>query len=154
MVLLNKVDLYSDEMLRNAEVVLRGINAHAHIIRTSFCTISVDLFPVDSFPQTIHGEYSLCRDPHYESVSIAVSDVIDIELLKEKLILFRDEIYRAKGFVPSVEGTVFIDFSQAGFTFAKITTSSVANLVVAFVIKGHASDELLEVLSKLGQRVT
>jgi G3E family GTPase len=152
-VLLNKVDLYSGEMVMKAEETLLSINQQANIVNTTFCNVVIDLFPEQPFPLMIHGEYSKCRDPHFESVSITVSDPINIETLKEKLMFYKDEIYRAKGFVPSSEGTVFIDFSQAGFTSQNITSRTVTDHVIAFIIKGDASKDLISFVNATGKQL-
>jgi G3E family GTPase len=151
MVFLNKTDLFNEEQIKKAEQAITEIKSQVTIVRTSFCDIRIDLFPAHPFPEILHGKYSLCKDPNFNSVSIAVSEPVDVEALKEHLQTFRDEIYRAKGFIITSDGVVYIDFSQTGCTSTKITGNSVTSFVLALVIKGDASGELLEFLNDLGK---
>jgi hypothetical protein len=48
---------------------------------------------------------------------------------------------------------VFIDFSQAGFTSQNITSRTVTDHVIAFIIKGDASKDLISFVNATGKQL-
>lgn len=145
-ILLNKTDLYPEEQIRLAEEKIYALNKTAQVIRTVYCDTKVELFnqaPV----KEVHGEYAKCKDPLFDSHTCKIACPVDLQQLRMQLERFRDEIYRAKGFVPTGSGFFYVDFSQAGFSVCPTEKEDEEKSVLAFIIKGQASADLLSFIN-------
>ena len=114
-VLLNKIDLFSDEQVAATEATIRQIHPAVRIIRTVLAAAEVELFGAAP-PRDLHGEYADCADPHYGRYSLAFYKAIDLAKLQEAVGDMGDMLYRAKGFVPTSTGVVYLDWSTAGLS--------------------------------------
>ncbi|MGD9496236.1 MAG: GTP-binding protein [Armatimonadota bacterium] len=137
-VLLNKIDLFDAAQVAQAERIVREINPGAQVVRTVRCGVDLDLFS-GAHPRGLHGEYAACADPHYASYAIALTEPTDPEELGAELEALRDEIYRAKGFVPTSSGMVYLDLSASGLSMEPAATEAGwAGLVIIARGERHA----------------
>ena len=112
-VLINKIDLHDEQMLAKTEAAILELNPRANILRTQNAECEVELFGAHT-PRGLQGEYALCSDPNYVSSAIEFSKAVDVERLVEQLRNLGADLYRAKGFVPTTAGVVYVDLSLAG----------------------------------------
>jgi G3E family GTPase len=114
-VLLNKIDLFDEPGIAATEAAIREINPRVRILRTLRAAADIDMFDAQP-PRDLHGEYAGCADPHYERFSVTFSKPVDMTKLQVALTSLTDRLYRAKGFVPTPDGTIYLDFSTAGLS--------------------------------------
>lgn len=118
-VLINKIDLFTPARVDATEALVREINATSPILRTVRCAVDLDPF-AGGHVHALEGEYALCADPNYARFALAFTGPVDVDALAAELRALAPEIYRAKGFVPTAQGLVYLDFSEAGLTFKSV----------------------------------
>jgi G3E family GTPase len=112
-VLVNKSDLFDEEVLRATEGAACEINPAAAVTRTQYGHIDLDLFS-GSTPRRVAGEYAQCRDPNYAKASVRFTRPVDLARFLPALESFGPSLYRAKGFVPTPNGVFYVDVSSSG----------------------------------------
>lgn len=147
--LLNKIDLFTADEVAEAERIAREINAEAPVIRTVRCAADVALFEARR-PRGLEGEYAPCVDPNYRRFAISFEGPVDLAALTRGLEGLRDEIYRAKGFVPTADGTVYLDMSAAQLTIEEADDRS-GSETLAVIAHGDASDGVQEMIQSLAR---
>jgi G3E family GTPase len=132
-VLLNKTDLHDEEALGRCEELLRELAPGARVIRTERAAVETTLAPLpeaagalELFPETplpeVEGEYALCADPNYDRLRLEPSEPVDLETLRVALEEAKEKIYRAKGFLETTEGPVYVDLSASGLTLEPVAS--------------------------------
>ena len=117
-VLINKIDLFPSAEVDATEKIVREISASAKVMRTVRCGVDLELF-AGARVRGLEGEYALCADPNYARFAIAFAEPVDAAALRRELEALRDEVYRAKGFVPTAEGLAYLDMSAAALTIER-----------------------------------
>ena len=84
------------------------------LLETSFCENELDLFGALR-ERSLAGEYAKCVDPNYASLALRFPGPVDLETLEAALRGTGDALFRAKGFAEAEGGTVYVDYSAAGF---------------------------------------
>jgi len=138
LVLLNKCDLFDEEQLAGTEQAVRNIKADANLVR---CVKGNVDFPVHGNAGThaeLHGEYAKCRDPNYSAFSIELPHPIAPSAIESFILENEDAIYRVKGYIQSLEGPVYFDYSKAGFSIAPAKAGMAQGL--AWIVKGGSED--------------
>jgi G3E family GTPase len=141
LVLINKTDLYDAGEVDRTEERIRQINPRVRILRTQYGRMEIDLFGPDQLDEEGEvgevrdqkiGEYAQRRDPHYITRTISLTSPVDPEGFLEHLRLLQPHIYRAKGFVPTASGPLYVDVSAAGVASEPAACDSdlEANLVI------------------------
>jgi G3E family GTPase len=138
-VLLNKIDLFDEPRIAATEAAMREINPRVRILRTLRAAADIDLFDAPP-PRDLHGEYAGCADPHYERRSVPFSKPIDLAKLQAALTPLAGDLYRAKGFVPTQAGTVYLDFSAAGLSATPCDTPAHIEPGLAIIARAGCSD--------------
>jgi G3E family GTPase len=118
-VLINKVDLYGEASVADAEAKLRQINGRVHVGRTEYCNTSVDIFG-DVPQRELQGELVQCRDSRYHTADVRHAEAVNVESLRRRLVELGEGLYRAKGFVQTAAGPQYVDYSAAGFSAAPV----------------------------------
>lgn len=113
--LVNKADLYREDEIAAAEAHIRRINPQAGIRRTQYARTDIDLF-APTLDRTLHGQYAACADPNYLTRTLAFAAPVDPDRLIAALAALHSVLYRAKGFVPTPAGTLYVDLSSASLT--------------------------------------
>lgn len=114
-VLINKSDLYSKRVVITAERVVRSINRHASVLRTSRCEAAIPLFESRSRAAP-SGNYALCADPNFFTVTVTPGGAVDLDRLTNALNAWREDLYRAKGFLQGRGGPVYLDWTPSTVT--------------------------------------
>jgi G3E family GTPase len=138
LVLLNKCDLFDEQLLLETEQAIRGVKAEVRLVRCIRAGVELDPFAEGASRTELHGEYAQCRDPRYFSFVLPLERKIDIAAL-EKVILDNEEaVYRVKGYVESKDGPLCFDYSRAGFAHAPARPRSSYGL--AWILEGGSAD--------------
>ncbi len=111
-VLLNKSDLHAEPVLSDCEAEVRKIAPDADIRRTRFCRADFDVFAPHSHAR--EGEMAACRDPNFQTVAVELKRNVDWPALDAALAGLGDDLYRAKGFVPTEQGMRYLDRTAGG----------------------------------------
>lgn len=109
-IIINKNDVYSLGEMDAAERAVSGINRRARIIRSSHCDADIHFFESRSrvLPS---GNYALCADPNFCTATVVPPAVIDVDRLITALHAWREDLYRAKGFLSGRSGPVYLDWT-------------------------------------------
>lgn len=148
LVLLNKCDLFDNEQLDATEEAVRNIKPEANLVR---CVMGEAELPVfgKSLPHAeLHGEYAKCRDPRYSAFSIELPRPLDPSVVQTFISENEDNIYRVKGYILSANGSVYFDYSTAGFSITP--TEPKKEYGLAWIVKGGADYIHPQILRILG----
>jgi G3E family GTPase len=121
--LVNKTDLHDEDTLRRVEQEILRINSRAKIVRTSYCRSEIDLLAAPA-RSPMEGEYALCRDPNYESVTVPLERPVDPGPLMAELQRVKDDVYRVKGFVPVSDGMLYVDVAAGRLSRREVAVSA------------------------------
>jgi len=157
--LVNKTDLHDEDALRRVEQEIERINPRAKIVRTRYCHAEIDILAAPT-RSPMEGEYALCRDPSYESVTLHVVQPLDPGPLLAELQRIKDDVYRVKGFVPVSDGMLYLDVAAGRLSQREVATSpgaeSPAGEVepgrLVFIFDPRASERVEGVVANLNAR--
>lgn len=121
--LVNKTDLHDEDALREVEREIERINPQAAILRTTYCRSEIDILAA-SARGPMEGDYALCRDPNYESVSVPLERPLDPGPLLAELQRVKDDVYRVKGFVPVSDGMLYVDVAAGHLSSREVAVSA------------------------------
>lgn len=124
-VLVNKTDQFAPEQVDFTERLVAEIKPGVQVVRTEHCRADLELFG-EAPVRELAGEYALCLDPNYGKLAVEFPGAVDLGRLMAELTAVRDEIYRAKGFVPTPDGMYYLDLSQAGLTTQRMDREDLA----------------------------
>lgn len=140
-VLLNKTDLYDEPQIAETETAVREIKPDVTLIRCSFSNVELDLLGGQSKAAALHGEYAKCKDPHYDRFETPNNAPADPDRIKQFIQENEDDIFRVKGYLQTEEGTVFFDYSKAGFRIEK-TPRSNPQYGLAWIVRGGTEEKI------------
>ncbi len=115
--IINKVDLHDEQRIAEVEQEVRRINPSAELVRAVQCDVDFGVFTSASAGEarrSLAGQYAACADPNYVTRTIVFDRPIDAERLLVELRALQPHIYRAKGFVPTSGGILYVDVSASG----------------------------------------
>ncbi len=139
-VILNKVDQFEQDVVDQTKQAIRAIKADANILPASFCEVDLDLFDPRK-PQGLTGAYAKCKDPNYASVHLPLDKAVNIDHLLSEIKRQRQWVYRVKGFVPTPDGSYYLDYSTGGAT-AHPCDTPVKKHGLTFIVNGHEPERL------------
>ena len=140
--LVNKCDLYPTMLIEQAEAALREINRTAPITRTSYCATEIDLFGVTPI-SAAHGELAPCRDPNFESFTLALPGAVDWDQLRAIVAAAHNDIFRIKGFAHRDGRCVHVDYSSSGWSLEE--TAETLSCELVFIVR-RACAETVQLL--------
>ncbi len=146
-VLLNKVDRFDEAAVAAAEGIVREINPDAPIVRTVRCAAEVEIF-AGGRVRALEGDYAPCADPNYARFSVGFERPVRLSALLDELSRARNDIYRAKGFVPTDGGIAYVDMSEAGL-LAEAAPDATGETVLAIIARAKASHRVQELIGRL-----
>lgn len=114
LLLINKTDCYPLKIIEQTEAEVRAVHPLAHIERTQYCRIEIDLFHPAALDE-LQGEYALCADPHYTQTVLRSEKPLDWPRLKAAVLSLQNQLYRVKGFVLTPGGLLYVDYSHSGW---------------------------------------
>ncbi|MFW5868030.1 MAG: GTP-binding protein [Armatimonadota bacterium] len=145
-VLLNKIDQFAADRVEQAAEIAREINAEAPIIRTVRCAADIELFEGGG-PRGLSGEYAPCADPNYARFSLSFDEPVDMYELTSRLEALRGAIYRAKGFVPTEDGYIYVDMSEAELAVERAHPPT-ASTGIAIIARGDSSERMQKLIER------
>ena len=152
-VLVNKIDICTEAQVESTVASVRNLNPAAEIMTCSNGRIMPDLFGGGDRAGAA-GEYAKCRDPNYASMVLEDLPPIEPETLRGVLEEMRDDIYRVKGYIPTSQGSLRVDYDAAGFHSVAVEDAVVIpKYALIFIVRGDSRDAVRERLRQFG-RVT
>ena len=132
-ILLNKVDLCSNEMIDEVQRFIREINPFSPMERTINCKLSdiqklTELNPKGFSIGTIQDVTS----PWLDKFTIIFKHSINMETLKVLTDFLKDSALRVKGFVKTNQGTYYVDITDQLMNFTSIDNRKESFLVVIY----------------------
>ncbi len=133
LILFNKTDLHSPEMVDQVTERVRTINPRAGVLHCVHCDVDPAVIltadtAVASFPAD--AEYNQCRDPRFERDALVFGAPPAIDEIRA---LFAGEsggLYRAKGFVECAQGWFFVDWSGGRLSCQPASPQPVSSLTL------------------------
>lgn len=114
LLLLNKIDLVTDEQRRKAREMIRAINPAALILETTRCEIDPALIfgkPLRrDNRKEVHERNKEGHHPSMESFQLRTDQTLERDCFEKRMGQFPPQIYRAKGFVRFPEGVFLFNF--------------------------------------------
>ncbi len=114
LLLLNKIDLVTDEQRRKARGMIRAINPAALILETTRCQIDPALIfgkPLRrDNRKEVHERNKEGHHPSMESFQLRTDQTFERDCFEKMMGQFPPQIYRAKGFVRFPEGVFLFNF--------------------------------------------
>jgi G3E family GTPase len=158
--LVNKTDLHDETDLREVELEIEKINPLAKILRSTYCRSRIDILGMAPSRRQTEGEYASCRDPRYQSATMTVPTQLDRDLLVAELRRLEGRVYRVKGFVPVLGGTLRVDLATRRldtqeFTFESRSSGSAPQAGggrLAFIFPPEAKGLIGDVMAALALR--
>lgn len=147
--LINKADLYSDDEVQATADALRALNPGIEIRTCVRGEVDIELFGQTlAPPAATEAALAPCRDPLYDTVTLTPADGIDPEQLRQRLQEVEADIYRLKGYLPTEGGSVYVDYSKAGFTASP--SAQTHKPVIVLIHAGSPSPRTREFIDWLG----
>ncbi len=147
-VIINKTDLYGEQVVAETENALLEIKEDVCLYKAVDAKVELNLFSPPVTERVLHGDYAKCKDPNYESITIKVDRMVDIDELRSKILAIEDDIYRLKGYLLSDRGSLFVEYTKSGFTVAPVDGNYDSAIVI--IMRGDASDASREFVAWLG----
>ena len=146
-VLINKIDLYSEEELNTAEKEIRDLNPECSLDRCKNSDVHFSPFRAWA-DRNMEGEYAKCADPNYFNVVAQVPGGYDEAALREVLTPLLPQLYRIKGFVPTTQRLLYVDYSGGDLSFTP--DSEADNPALILIGQGDAEQIVRDALSTAG----
>ena len=149
LVLLNKSDLFDEDRLAATEQAVRNIKADANLVRCVKGKIDFPVFGNSGSHAELHGEYAKCRDPNYSAFSIELPHPVDPSTIETFILENEEAVYRVKGYILSLEGPVYFDYSKAGFSITPEEPKTKFGL--AWIVQGKTAGRIQTQASALAR---
>jgi G3E family GTPase len=113
LILFNKTDLHSAEMVDQVAERVQTINPRARVLRCVQCDFdpAVVLTEESAAALPADAEFNQCRDPRFERDALVFGSRPSIDEVRGLLAGETEGLYRAKGFVECHQGWFFLDWS-------------------------------------------
>ena len=118
-ILINKMDIYSTDIVDAACELIRSINTTATIENTVYCQMPLDLFGGKSTSKS-SGGYTASVDQNFATAVATTFAPVDVERLLRAINTLKEELYRAKGFLKSETGAVYLDWTPASHSMFEL----------------------------------
>jgi G3E family GTPase len=145
--LINKTDLFPPESVAALAAELQSLNTGLKIMTCVRGAVEPDLFGNRETVRPDGGEYALCRDPLFETVTLPVCRVLEPAVLASRLHAVADELYRLKGYLQTASGLFYVDYAQAGFNATPVTPGP--EPVVVLIHRGSPSLQMKQFVAWL-----
>ena len=153
--LLNKTDLFDDEAIRRTEDAVRGVREDIEIIRCVRGEADIQFFRGESHAMAFHSALAGCRDASFLSATFRFRAQRDIGTVVETLNRYAKILWRAKGFVPTPQGLMELqwvmraDTPDCGAVDIAPAISPEARPALVMIAKGTAQEQLDALVEEL-----
>jgi len=139
-VIVNKIDLYTEPELAETREELRRIHPDVVLYETEHCDVDLTLFEGADGRSTT-GELVLCADPAYARAEVRIDRPVDWPLLRGVIDASRELLYRVKGFVPCAGQLIYADLSPSGWSEER-ASGTAAEPGLVLIGRGDADADL------------
>jgi len=147
-ILINKVDLYSEDIVNETEDRIRAVVEDARLVRTTYTETPFDLLDMPATSRVQQGEYAKCRDPNFQTTIVRFIQEVDLDEVRQGILQHRSDIYRAKGFIPSNGGVFRLDYSAANLEITEVVRED-EPLSLVLILRGTVSQSVLSFIRTL-----
>lgn len=141
-ILLNKIDLVSEEDLKFVEKKIREINGRAVIFKTKYCDGSLDysIFFGYFIEKEVEKREIIPHEEVYDFIYIVEEGKLDKEKFEKFLADLPKEVYRGKGFVIFEEGSYLFNYVAGRLNYEKFSSDRNKILFVGEKISKFEND--------------
>lgn len=139
--ILNKTDVHDPATVDEAERVLVECNPTGARRRAVACDVDFEPFPEPPMRKLI-GELAACQDPHFQKASVTFAGEVDPDAFEAAVASLRDDLYRAKGHVPTPRGVRFLDVTTDSMSFEPAKPGAASG--VAVILRKGAAQRVLD----------
>ena len=132
LILLNKTDLHTPEMIAKVRKMLAAINPQATVLRCVRGAVEPSVILTDGVSARaaqVDAAFGLCMDPHYDRETLEFAKPLDLNSLRTAFDTADAGFYRAKGFVLTTGGWFHVEWSAGELQLAPSTPAPVSALV-------------------------
>jgi G3E family GTPase len=133
LILLNKTDLHTPEMVEKVRKKIVALNPHATVIRCTRGAVNPSIILADGVSARaaeVDAEFGVCKDPRFERETLLFSKPVELQRLRDIFAEAEEGVYRAKGFVFSSEGWVYLDWSSGILSMEAASPAAASALIV------------------------
>jgi len=160
LILLNKTDLHSPETIAQVREKIALINPSARLVRCTYGNIAPDLLLADGQAARIaemDTAFGLCKDPNFEREVVTFESPVNTDRLITLFAESGDSLYRAKGFIQTTDGWVYLDWSADRLTLEPCPPAPSSSLILiwnpatatSFIAQLRALDQPLKYIKEL-----
>ena len=110
LVVMSKADLHPPEVLAACADLVRTINPAAQLLQVVRGACAIDLLALGS-QRWVDGVVAECADPALLPVELPLDRMMAATDLAAAIAALGDDLHRAKGFIPTHDGWVYLDWS-------------------------------------------
>lgn len=134
LILLNKTDLHAPATIEKVREKLVAINPHATVIRCTHGSVDPAIILADGVSarvDEVDAAFGLCKDPRFERETLQFQKPLDLAALRGLFAEADDGFYRAKGFVLTTNGWVYLDWSAGVLDIRMVMIPAPVSALVA-----------------------
>ncbi|PPS43539.1 GTP-binding protein [Chroococcidiopsis sp. TS-821] len=149
-ILLNKVDLVTEEQLQAIEAKLQSFNEVAEIVRTQRCQVDLDLL-FGIARERLQPEPHHVHQPEFESFSYTTQAILKRECFEgfaDKLL--EKDVYRAKGFIRFTDRVYLFNFVAGRWELEPFDRDATELVFIGKQVKKY-QQEIIDHLKKCEQ---
>ena len=120
LILFNKIDLHSPEVIDSVTDRVRSINNRAKLLHCTYCDVDPAIILDRGEPDAVKledADYNKCKDSHFESEALTFGNKPALNALLELFSEDLEGLYRVKGCVECIEGWYFVEWSEGGLAY-------------------------------------
>jgi len=133
LILLNKTDLHTPEVIDKIRDELAAINPHAPVIRCVRGVVDPAIILADGVSERaaqVDAAFDLCKDPRYACETLRFRDPLDLRVVRAVFAGVEEGFYRAKGHLLTTEGWRAVDWSAGLLTIEESLPAPQSALVL------------------------
>lgn len=133
LILLNKTDLHTPEMIEQVRKKIVSINPHATLVRCVRSAVAPAIILADGLSQRteqVDAAFGLCKDPHFDRETLLFKKPVACDALRAAFADECDGLYRAKGNVLTMDGWAYLDWSAGVLSLEPSSAAGSSALVL------------------------
>lgn len=120
LIIFNKIDLHSPEVIDSVTDRVRSINNRARVVHCTHCDVDPAIILEGKDPDAVKlgdADYNKCKDPHFEREALTFESKPALNAVLELFSGDLEGLYRVKGWVECREGWYFVEWSEGGLAY-------------------------------------
>ena len=147
-ILVNKIDLYPESTIQEAEDRARAVSQDAWLMRTTYAETEIDILTLPAVERISEGEYAQCRDPNFQTTTVRFFREVDLDVVRQGILRHRADIFRAKGFVPAAGRLFRLDYSSSDLKVSEVPRED-QPLALVLILRGTVSQSVIAFVQSL-----